>query len=169
MVLIVYPWAKCAQYSCCQMRLWLTYVRRSKLTTFIGYVYVSEVITIDCLFKARVLIRKISYLDLYCSSFLQNECVEVVKDLFGIIADMYFHGWKIGKKSCEKISLRCWCTTVWLTFSIRFHSTGCVDSVTEETVSWHLYPNNASTTRTWKGKQSNHTRTKPVNVIFLGE
>ena len=74
------------------MRLWLTYVRRSKLTTFIGYVYVSEVITIDCLFKARVLIRKISYLDLYCSSFLQNECVEVVKDLFGIIADMYFHG-----------------------------------------------------------------------------
>ena len=103
MVLIVYPWAKCAQYSCCQMRLWLTYVRRSKLTTFIGYVYVSEVITIDCLFKARVLI--ISYLDLYCSSFLQNECVEVVKDLFGIIADMYFHGWKIGKKSCEKISL----------------------------------------------------------------
>ena len=33
----------------------------------------------------------ISYLDLYCSSFLQNECVEVVKDLFGIIADMYFH------------------------------------------------------------------------------
>ena len=40
----------------------------------------------------------ISYLDLYCSSFLQNECVEVVKDLFGIIADMYFHGCKIGKK-----------------------------------------------------------------------
>ena len=111
MVLIVYPWAKCAQYSCCQMRLWLTYVRRSKLTTFIGYVYVSEVITIDCLFKARVLIRKISYLDLYCSSFLQNECVEVVKDLFGIIADMYFHGCKIGKKAV-KISWRCWCTTV---------------------------------------------------------
>ena len=38
--------------------------------------------------------------------------------------------------------------TELLTFSIRFHSTGCVDSVTEETVSWHLYPNNASTTRT---------------------